>query len=119
MIRRRAYPLVRLRNYLALLKPPRKRSRHKHVIKPHVRIPRRERIPLNLRIERAKTIVIPRVEHQLNRLALQLPTTDPNQRSQPRRHLMNVQSFTRRERVEVANQNVKAVLMSLNPVEER
>src|SRR5687768_12192748 len=84
-----------------------------------MRIPRRKRISLLLRMQRPVPISITGIEHQLDRLALQLPTTNPDQRTNPRRHSIDVQRFSRRERVEVADQHMKPILVSLNAIKQR
>jgi len=66
----------------------------------------------------AVTIAVTGVEHHLNRFALQLTTADPDQRANPCGHTTEFQNLSGRESIEVANQNVKAVLMSLDAVEE-
>lgn len=84
-----------------------------------MRIPRRKRISLIICMQHTKPVAITRIKHQLNRLALQLATTDPDQRANPCRHLIQFQNFSRRKRVEVADQRVEAVLMPLDSVQQR
>ena len=83
-----------------------------------MRIPRRKRVTLHIRMQHSITIVITRIEHHLDRFALKLAAADPDQRANPRRHSIDVECFSGRERVEVANQNVKPVLVSLDPIQK-
>src|SRR5688572_7010454 len=84
-----------------------------------MRVPRRKRISLLVRMQRPVPISITSVEHQLDRLALQLATTNPDQRTNPRRHPIDVQRLSRRECVEIANQHMKPILVALNAIEQR
>src|SRR6185369_15064905 len=119
MIRRRTYSFLRLCDHLTLLQAIRKRLRHEHVIESHMRIPRRKRISFVIRMQHPKSIAITGIEHELNRLTLQLAPTDPDQCANPRRHLVQFQNFSRRKRVEVTNESVKPVLMSLDSIKQR
>jgi hypothetical protein len=69
-------------------------------------------------MQSAKTITITRVEHQLNSLALQLTAADPDQCSNPRRQAFEFENFSGSKGVEVAEQDVKAVLVTFNTVEQ-
>src|SRR6185369_622946 len=62
---------------------------------------------------------VTRVEHHLNRLALQLAATDPDQRPNPCWQTIELQHFSRRERVEVSDKDMKTVLMTLDSIEQR
>src|SRR6185436_12735762 len=89
------------------------------VIESHMRIPRWKRISLVVRMQHAKRVVITSIKHQLDRLALQFAAANPDQRANPRRHLVHFQNFSRRKRIEVADQSMKAVLMSLDSIQQR
>jgi len=54
-------------------------------------------------MQHPETIGITRIKHELDRLTLQLPPTDPDQRANPRRQPVHLQDFSRRERVEVSD----------------
>src|SRR5690242_18206448 len=114
MIRSSADRFLRLRNHFTLLQPFAKRARHEQIIQPDVRIPRRKRVALVFRMQHAKAVVVTSVEHELDRFALQLAATDPDQCFDPRGHSIKLENLTRRESVEVTDENVKAVLMPLD-----
>src|SRR5947207_11377000 len=118
MIRRSSYPLLRLRDHVTRNQSIGKRSGHKNIVEPHVRIPSRKGVSLLIRMVRAVTVAISSIEHSLNSFALQLAAADPDQCANPRRHAIKLQNLSRRERIEVSRQNVKAVLMSLDSLEE-
>jgi len=71
-------------------------------LKAHVRIPGWKRVTLVFRVQHAIAVVVTRVEHQLNRLALQLTAADPDQGSNPCRQAFEFENFTGSERVKVA-----------------
>src|ERR1044072_5598442 len=119
MIRRGTDPILRLRDHLTLNQTICKHLRHKHVIEPDVWIPGRKRVSLVIRVQRAITITITGVQHQLNSLALQFATTNPDQRPNPRRQTIELQRFSGRKCIEVSNQDMKTVLMTFDPVEQR
>ncbi len=83
-----------------------------------MRIPGGKRVSLVVRMQSAKTITITSVEHQLNSLALQLTAADPDQCSNPRRQAFEFENFSGRKGVEVAEQNMKTILMTFDTVEQ-
>src|SRR5215203_5556822 len=119
MIRRSSNPLLRFDYHFASRQPAQKPFRHEHIVKPDMRIPRRKRVSLNLRVQHPISVGITSVEHQLDRLALQFATTDPDQRPNPRGHSMKIQRFARSERVKVSHKHVKPILMTLDAIKQR
>src|ERR1043165_2128580 len=117
MIRRNPDSLFRLSDHFTLHQSIGKRARHKNIVEPHVRIPRRKGVSL-IPVQLAITAAVSSIEHSLNSFALQLATADPDQGANPCRHAIKFQNLSRRERVEVSCQDVKAVLMSLDSFEQ-
>src|SRR5688572_24696060 len=88
------------------------------VIEPHVRAPRRECVPVHTWVKTPPDVGVMLVEHHLNRVAGNVPPTHPYHRANPGGHLCDVEPLARRERVEVAGDDVESTLMLANAVEQ-
>src|SRR6266850_2040646 len=93
-------------------------ARQENIIKPQMRIPDRESVSLLLRVKRTIAVRVTRVAHELNSIALNIAAAQPDEPSNPRRHATHVKDFTGRQRIEISNQNMKAVLMSFNALQQ-
>ena len=58
------------------------------------------------------------VQHHLNRVTRDVATTHPHHRADPSRHLRDLKSFAGRESIEVTGDEMKAVLVFTDPVEQ-
>ena len=103
MIGSGAYSFLRFGYNFTLKQAIHKHFRSEDIIEPHMWIPCRKRVALYIRLQRAKTISVTGIQHQLNRLALQLATANLNQCANPGRQPVQLQDLSRRERVEVSD----------------
>src|SRR5215211_7953687 len=68
---------------------------------------------------RAVAIYVSAIEHDLNHLASDIASTEPNHGAYPGRHFPDVKQFARRERIEIPNQGVKAFPMLFDAFKQR
>src|SRR5678815_3970689 len=113
MIGSSGYP-YRMIHHLTCFQSRRKTRRYKNIIESQMRIPCRERVALDVWIQQSEAVSVAGVKHDLDRFALNVATADPYQASDPRRHPLHVENLPRRESIEVADEHMKTVLMSLN-----
>src|SRR6266498_2727039 len=107
----------RLSDYLTLDQSPGELHRNKYVIQPQMRIPNRKSVALVRRMKQAVSVNVIRVFHQLNGFALNVSAAQPNERANPGGHTTNIKNLARRKRVEVSNQNMKAMLVSFDTLQ--
>ena len=86
------------------------------VVEAQVRIPDGKGVALVVRVKKAIAVKVICVEHDLNRLALNVTPAQPDERANPRGHAPHIQQLARRERVEIPDQHMKTILMPLMPV---
>jgi hypothetical protein len=67
----------------------------------------------------AEGVAVACVEHDLDRLVADSAAAQPHQRAQARRQSPCLQQFARRERVEVAREQVEALAVLHDPREQR
>ena len=70
-------------------------------------------------VKMAKTVQITGVEQSLNGFAFDVAPGNPDQRANPERHLRQIKSLARRERIEIADERVKTVFVLFDSVKQR
>jgi hypothetical protein len=88
----------------------------KDVIEPDVRLPDGKSVAFVIGVKGAKAVQISGVKHRLNGVAADVASRKPDQRANPERHQVKIENFAGRERVEIADDDVKAVLMLFDTV---
>src|SRR5688572_3022654 len=121
MIRGGLYYSGRLSNNFAAHQTVCEDSRYKHKVHPHVWIPGGKGIASFLLIfmKHSEAVAVTGVQHDLNGVSLQLATTDPYERSNPCRQAVQLQQLAWRQRVEVAHQHMKTMLVPFNAFQQR
>src|SRR4051794_30702335 len=84
----------------------------KDVVEAQVRVPDGKGVTLIIRVKKAITIQIIRVEHDLNRLALDVAPAQPDERANPCGHAPHIQQLARSQRIEIPDQHMKTFLVS-------
>ncbi len=93
--------------------------RHEHVVQPQVRIPNRKSVTLVVRVQRSVNVDVSRVFDVLDGIALNVATAQPDQPPNPCRHATHIEQFAGRQGVEVSDEYMKTVLISLNTFKQR
>ena len=106
-----------LSDHFALNQSPGKCAGNEDVVQPQMRIPNRKSVAFVRRMEETISVNVIRVFHELNSFALNVAAAEPDQPANPGGHTTNIENLAGRKRVKVANQNVKALLMSFDALQ--
>src|SRR3712207_6593689 len=94
-------------------------TRYEYVVQAHVRAPRGERVSRLGGVQGAERVDVPGVEDLLERAPTHLAATEPDECAQPVRERADVEQLAGSERIEVAGEHVKAVLVLPDAGQER
>ena len=117
MVRRRLR-FRRIRENAAFVKARPVPRRREEVVQPNVRIPGRKGVTGLARVQRRPRVYVVLIEHVLDGVTRDISATQPDHRANPLRHSFDSQHFAGCERVEITRDDVEAVLMLLNSLEQ-